>query len=108
VVLESFNGRFLETLNRLWTDYETSMVFKIFRLLLVSAFVIFLQQIMIRDILMYLDRIYVQRANVVPLYILGLSIFRTQIVDYPLINEHLKATMLGMISSERQNKFIEG
>lgn len=62
---------------------------------------------MIRDILMYLDRVYVTQASVVPVYPLGLGIFRTEIVDYPPINEHLKATLLGMISLERQKEIIE-
>lgn len=88
VVLDSINGRFLETLNRIWTDHTTSMV-------------------MIRDILMYLDRVYVTQTGVEPVYPLGLRIFRTEIVDYPPINEHLKATLLGMISLERQKEVIE-
>jgi hypothetical protein len=62
---------------------------------------------MIRDILMYLDRVYVAQAGVVPVYPLGLSIFRHEIIDYPPINEHLKATLLGMISLERQKEIIE-
>jgi hypothetical protein len=56
---------------------------------------------------MYLDRVYVTQASVVPVYPLGLGIFRTEIVDYPPINEHLKATLLGMISLERQKEIIE-
>lgn len=88
LVLDSINGRFLETLNRVWTDHTTSMV-------------------MIRDILMYLDRVYVTQAGVEPVYPLGLRIFRTEIVDHPPINEHLKATLLGMISLERQKEIIE-
>uniref|UniRef100_A0A915N656 Cullin family profile domain-containing protein n=1 Tax=Meloidogyne javanica TaxID=6303 RepID=A0A915N656_MELJA len=88
VVLDSINGRFLETLNRIWTDHTTSMV-------------------MIRDILMYLDRVYVTQTGVEPVYPLGLRIFRTEIVDYPPINEHLKATLLGLISIERQKEIIE-
>uniref|UniRef100_A0A914HNV9 Cullin family profile domain-containing protein n=1 Tax=Globodera rostochiensis TaxID=31243 RepID=A0A914HNV9_GLORO len=88
VVVESINGRFLEVLNRVWTDHTTSMV-------------------MIRDILMYLDRVYVSQANVESVHPLGLRIFREEVVDYPVINEHLKATLLGMISLERQKEIIE-
>lgn len=62
---------------------------------------------MIRDILMYLDRVYVAQASVEPVYPLGLRIFRNEIVDYPMINEHLKVTLLGMISLERQKEIIE-
>ncbi|KAL3106907.1 hypothetical protein niasHT_010822 [Heterodera trifolii] len=88
IVVEAINGRFLEVLNRVWADHTTSMV-------------------MIRDILMYLDRVYVAQAAVEPVHPLGLRIFREEIVDYPAINEHLKATLLGMISLERQKEIIE-
>lgn len=86
--MESITGRFLETLNRAWSDHTTAMV-------------------MIRDILMYMDRVYVQQVGVQPVYQMGLIIFREEIVNYPSINEHLKATLLGMISLERQNEVIE-
>ncbi|PAV89355.1 hypothetical protein WR25_05585 [Diploscapter pachys] len=57
-VTESINkGNFLKTLNEAWTDHTTAMV-------------------MIRDILMYMDRVYVQQSNVETVYHLGLSIFR--------------------------------
>lgn len=88
VILKSITGRFLETLNRAWSDHTTAMV-------------------MIRDILMYMDRVYVQQAGVLPVYQMGLIIFREEIINCPTINEHLKATILGMISLERQNEVIE-
>lgn len=75
-------------MNRAWSDHTTAMV-------------------MIRDILMYMDRVYVQQANVQPVYQMGLIIFREEIINYSCINEHLKATILGMISLERQNEVIE-
>lgn len=56
---------------------------------------------------MLLDRVYAYQANVEPVIPLGLKIFRTEIVDYPAINEHLKATLLSMISLERQKEVIE-
>lgn len=58
---------------------------------------------MIRDILMYLDRIYVRNANVAPICLLGLRIFRKEIVDFPMINDHLHV-ILGMISLNRQKQ----
>lgn len=50
------------TLNQAWNDHQTSMV-------------------MIRDILMYMDRVYVQQNDVDNVYNLGLIIFRDQVSD---------------------------
>ena len=43
-VLAALNNNFLQTLNATWSDHQTSMV-------------------MIRDILMYMDRVYVQQVS---------------------------------------------
>jgi cullin 3 len=43
--LDAINGRFLEVLNKMWNEHTTAMV-------------------MIRDILMYMDRIYVQNTTI--------------------------------------------
>lgn len=59
-VLHSLHNGFLQTLNYAWTDHQTSMV-------------------MIRDILMYMDRVYVQQNDVDNVYNLGLIIFRDQV-----------------------------
>lgn len=60
-VLHSLHNGFLQTLNNAWTDHQTSMV-------------------MIRDILMYMDRVYVQQNDVDNVYNLGLIIFRDQVI----------------------------
>ena len=62
-VLTSLNDNFLQTLNQAWNDHQTSMV-------------------MIRDILMYMDRVYVQQNNVDNVYNLGLIIFRDQVMSF--------------------------
>lgn len=62
-VLESLHNNFLTTLNQAWNDHQTSMV-------------------MIRDILMYMDRVYVQQNDVDNVYNLGLIIFRDQVSDF--------------------------
>lgn len=59
-VLRSLHNNFLQTLNLAWNDHQTSMV-------------------MIRDILMYMDRVYVQQNDVDNVYNLGLIIFRDQV-----------------------------
>lgn len=59
-MLKSLHNNFLQTLNQAWNDHQTSMV-------------------MIRDILMYMDRVYVQQNEVDNVYNLGLIIFRDQV-----------------------------
>ncbi|CAI4229827.1 unnamed protein product [Auanema sp. JU1783] len=80
-------GRFLEILNEAWIDHTTAMV-------------------MIRDILMYMDRVYVQQHNVEPVYPLGLSIFRDKVVRQNNVSEHLRATLLQLISDERSGQTV--
>lgn len=48
--------------------------------------------IMIRDILMYMDRVYVAQAQLDPVYNLGLKIFREEIVDQPQVNAFLRVS----------------
>ena len=60
-VLAALNNNFLQTLNAAWNDHQTSMV-------------------MIRDILMYMDRVYVQQNTCENVYNLGLVIFRDKVV----------------------------
>ena len=64
-MLGALNNNFLQTLNAAWNDHQTSMV-------------------MIRDILMYMDRVYVQQNNCENVYNLGLVIFRDKVVRYAL------------------------
>lgn len=59
-VLNALNNNLLGVLNQAWNDHQTSMV-------------------MIRDILMYMDRVYVQQNDVDNVYNLGLIIFRDQV-----------------------------
>ena len=79
-VLESLNNNFLHTLNMAWQDHHTSMV-------------------MIRDILMYMDRVYVTQNNVENVYNLGVATFRDQVVRYTDIRTHLRNTLLGEFPS---------
>jgi cullin 3 len=87
-VLRSLNNNFLQTLNQAWTDHQTSMV-------------------MIRDILMYMDRVYVQQNDVDNVYNLGLIIFRDEIVSHDRIRNHLRETLLSMIMNERKGEAID-
>ena len=87
-VLQALNNNFLQTLNAAWNDHQTSMV-------------------MIRDILMYMDRVYVQQNNCENVYNLGLVIFRDKVVRYGCIGNHLRVTLLDMIQKERRGEVID-
>ncbi|XKL66368.1 hypothetical protein PGB90_009788 [Kerria lacca] len=87
-VLKSLNNNFLQTLNQAWNDHQTSMV-------------------MIRDILMYVDRVYVQQNEVDNVYNLGLIIFRDQVVRYGCIRDHLRDTLLDMVMKERKGEIVD-
>ena len=86
-VLQALNNNFLQTLNAAWNDHQTSMV-------------------MIRDILMYMDRVYVQNQQE-SVYNLGLVLFRDLGVRYGNIGTHLRATLLDMIMKERRGEIID-
>ncbi|XP_033207109.1 cullin-3 isoform X2 [Belonocnema kinseyi] len=87
-VLNSLHNNFLQTLNQAWNDHQTSMV-------------------MIRDILMYMDRVYVQQNNVDNVYNLGLIIFRDQVVRYGCVRDHLRETLLDMVARERRGEVVD-
>ncbi|XP_039250181.1 cullin-3-A-like isoform X2 [Styela clava] len=87
-VVESLNNYFLPTLNSAWNDHQTSMV-------------------MIRDILMYMDRVYVSQNNVDSVYNLGLKIFRDKVVREPAIREHLKEVLLDKVARERRGEVVD-
>ncbi|XP_071636593.1 cullin-3-like [Temnothorax longispinosus] len=86
-VRRSFHNNFLQTLNLAWNNHQTSMV-------------------IIGGILMYLNKTYVQRNNVDNVYNLGLIIFRDQIVRYECVKEHLRETLLGMVTRERRGEEV--
>jgi len=78
---------FLETLNRKWSDHKLSMI-------------------MIRDILMYMDRTYVAQNKKVPVYELGLSLFRDDVVRALRIKERLLGQLLELVRKERDGEMI--
>ena len=86
-VLAAINNNFLKTLNQAWNDHQTSMV-------------------MIRDILMYMDRVYIIPNRVDSVYNLGLNLFRDHVVRYGSIRDNLKETLLDMVMRERRGEVI--
>lgn len=87
-VLRALHNNFLLTLNQAWNDHQTSMV-------------------MIRDILMYMDRVYVQQNDVDNVYNLGLVVFRDQVVRYGCVRDHLRDTLLDMVARERRGEKVD-
>ncbi|GBC53002.2 cullin-domain-containing protein [Rhizophagus irregularis DAOM 181602=DAOM 197198] len=83
-------ANFLKVLKPVWEDHTTCML-------------------MIRDILVYMDRVYTRNANVPRVYDLGLDLFRDIIVrspNYP-IQTHLLEALLQQIKLERENEIID-
>lgn len=83
-------ANFLKVLKNVWEDHTTCML-------------------MIRDILMYMDRVYAKTANVPLVYDLGLELFRDTIVrsqKHPIQN-HLLDVLLQQIKLERENEIID-
>ncbi|XP_077580980.1 cullin-3-B-like [Stigmatopora nigra] len=87
-VLKCLNNKFLQILNQEWNDHQTATI-------------------MIRDILMYMDRVYVQQNNVQNVYNLSVIVFRDQVVHYSCIREHLWQTLLDMIKRERRGEVVD-
>jgi cullin 3 len=87
-VLKASHNNFLQTLNQAWNNHQTSMA-------------------MIRDILMYMDRVYVQQNHVDNVHNLGLIIFRDQVVWYDCIRDHLRETLLDMVMQERKGEAVD-
>ncbi|XP_050422595.1 cullin-3-B-like [Adelges cooleyi] len=87
-VLDSLNNNFLQMLDKCWRDHQTSMV-------------------MIRDILMYMDKVYVKNNEVDSVYNLGLVLFRDTVVRHDRIRDHLRETLLSMVMRERNGEVID-
>ncbi|KDD74038.1 cullin, partial [Helicosporidium sp. ATCC 50920] len=59
---------------------------------------------MIRDILMYLDRIYVRQQGLTPVHSLGLRLWRAVVVGAPPIRERLVSLFLSEVARERRGE----
>jgi cullin 3 len=56
--------------------------------------------VMIRDILMYMDRVYVQQQNCESVYHLGLQLFHQEVIRFGSLGDHIRTTLLQMIAAE--------
>lgn len=87
-VSSAIEENFLPELRKSWNDHKTSML-------------------MIRDILMYMDRVFVVHNNTASVYDLGLGLFRDNIARNPKIKDRLSRTLLDMIHRERGGEVID-
>jgi cullin 3 len=78
----------LETLNERWADHLVTMV-------------------MVRDILMYMDRTYVTHQKKTPMYDLGLQLFRQHVVRHEKVCGRLQSLLLRNIQLEREGQLID-
>eukprot|EP01111_Echinosteliopsis_oligospora_P008697 TRINITY_DN2462_c0_g1_i1.p1 TRINITY_DN2462_c0_g1~~TRINITY_DN2462_c0_g1_i1.p1 ORF type:complete len:745 (-),score=221.56 TRINITY_DN2462_c0_g1_i1:110-2344(-) len=88
LISSSVEDNFLQELNKHWNEHKTSML-------------------MIRDILMYMDRVYVPNNNVKNVYDLGLVLFKQTVANHEKIKDRLLATLLTLIRSERASEVID-
>jgi len=82
------DDRLLEELKKQWDDHKTTMV-------------------MIRDILMYMDRNFVSQYKKVPVYEMGLIIFRENVSGHPRVRTRLLTLMLDNIAAERRGEQVD-
>jgi cullin 3 len=87
LVAQANDDYFLQALNEAWNDHHQSML-------------------MIRDILMYLDRVYVTSGNCLTVYDLGLSLFKENVARFPKIGPRLLDMLLESIRRERCGEVI--
>eukprot|EP01120_Amphizonella_sp_Union-15-10_P001540 TRINITY_DN1169_c0_g2_i2.p1 TRINITY_DN1169_c0_g2~~TRINITY_DN1169_c0_g2_i2.p1 ORF type:complete len:744 (-),score=149.38 TRINITY_DN1169_c0_g2_i2:127-2286(-) len=79
---------FLQVLNEAWNDHKTSML-------------------MIRDILMYMDRVYVSHNSLPSVYDMGLTVFHSQVALHKRIKNRLLKILLEHIQNERNGEKID-
>uniref|UniRef100_A0A0N4ZRT9 CULLIN_2 domain-containing protein n=1 Tax=Parastrongyloides trichosuri TaxID=131310 RepID=A0A0N4ZRT9_PARTI len=85
---DSWNDNFLGTLNKLWSEHSIAMH-------------------LIRDILMYMDRVYIPNSGNPGIYITGIHTFREHILEQPHVADNLSNIILSMVKNERNNEFID-
>lgn len=86
--VECPDDRLLDELKKQWDDHKTTMV-------------------MIRDILMYMDRNFVSQYKKVPVYEMGLILFRENVSGHPRVKTRLLTLMLDNIAAERKGEQVD-
>ena len=78
----------LQALQKAWERHRTTMM-------------------MVRDILMYMDRTFVVQSKRRPVYNLGLFLFQTVVWEHEDIKERCVKSMLDLITAERSAESVE-
>mmetsp|Transcript_22990 Transcript_22990/g.56646 ORF Transcript_22990/g.56646 Transcript_22990/m.56646 type:complete len:764 (-) Transcript_22990:182-2473(-) len=81
-VAEVPDSSLLEEISKTWKEHQITMI-------------------MVRDILMYMDRTYIKQQRRRPIYELGLHLFRITVWDHPRIQPRVTELLLTTIASER-------
>ncbi|CAD7948647.1 unnamed protein product [Amoebophrya sp. A25] len=87
-VIRAADEGLLDELKVQWDDHRTVMV-------------------MIRDILMYLDRNYVSQYKKIPVYEMGLIAFREQVTAHERVKDRLLKILLDKVNQERNGEQID-
>uniref|UniRef100_A0A7S2W0A7 Cullin family profile domain-containing protein n=1 Tax=Rhizochromulina marina TaxID=1034831 RepID=A0A7S2W0A7_9STRA len=78
----------LGQLSGCWSDHQDTMV-------------------MVRDILMYMDRTFVAQQKRTPVYAMGLILFRETIERHPQVRDRLRQILLENVAMERAGQLID-
>jgi len=81
-VAEVPDSSLLEEISKTWKEHQITMI-------------------MVRDILMYMDRTYIKQQRRRPIYELGLHLFRITVWEHPMIQSRVTELLLSTIASER-------
>ncbi|KAJ2498979.1 hypothetical protein GGH96_003904 [Coemansia sp. RSA 1972] len=84
------NNALLSSVRHLWSEHVTAML-------------------VIKDVLMYVDKVYVKNANLVPVYEMGMCVFRDKVLlaaQKRLVTQVVKAA-LAQISGERRGAHVD-
>ncbi|CAH8253462.1 unnamed protein product [Arabidopsis lyrata] len=81
-------GSFLEELNKKWNEHNKALE-------------------MIRDILMYMDRTYIESTKKTHVHPMGLNLWRDNVVHFTKIHTRLLNTLLDLVQKERTGEVID-
>lgn len=82
------DDEFLKTLNRIWSDVKLCII-------------------MIKDILLYMNKNFVPKLKLQTVEHMQTSQFKHQVVLFPTIKQRLIVLLMKQIKSERDGNFIE-
>ncbi|CAM9725172.1 unnamed protein product [Ectocarpus sp. 12 AP-2014] len=88
IIATATDDRLLHDLSQQWGDHQVTMQ-------------------MVRDILMYMDRTYVSFNKKMPVYEMGLVVFRDTVARHDKVKGRLQSLLLQNIADERASRLID-